>query len=108
MASPLEYWLYPGAAMTVSTLTKVQLTAAAPGEVPPQGAMVIPPQSSTAAAAQTVLAAQQANVDIAKKAMLETQALTQQAAEAVQKVETETLTKAVQPPPWSVTFTEQK
>ncbi len=104
----MDLYRYPGARMDVSSPAKVTITPLSPGEVPPPGSTIIPPQSPVTAAMHTIHAAQQANVNLAKQAMESNQALAAQAAEAVNKVETETLTRAVQPPPWSVTFTEAR
>ncbi len=97
----LEVWLYPGAAMSVTALTKVTLIPAAPSETPPQGATVIPPQTP-AAPTPSLLATHAENAQAA---------LVAQSAEAVKAAADAhaALAQATgQPPPWSVTFTETK
>ncbi len=89
----MEFWLYPGALVNVSALTKVTMVAAAAGEQPPAGAMVVPPHSPLPAAAALIRQAQEANLQVAKDAAIANQAV--QEAATVQ-------------PPWSVTFTEMK
>ncbi len=91
----MDFWLYPGAYVNVSAPTKVTMTPAAPGEVPPAGVTVIPPQSPLPIHAALARAAE-AQAEISAQAAAANQAV-QAATQAVEP-----------PPPWEVTFTEKR
>ena len=97
----VEVYLYPGVGMSVTQLTKVTLEPMPAGTVPPPGSTIIPPQPP--APAQSLLAAHADNAQAA---------LVAQSAEAV-KAAADAHAALAQatgqpPPPWSVTFTEQR
>ncbi len=91
----MEFWLNPGALVSVNALTKVTMTPAAAGETPPPGATIIPPMSPLTAMAQQTNAAMAANTEVATQAAI--------AAQAAQEAVSTALAK-----PWEVTFREKQ
>ncbi len=121
----MDFWLYPGVLMNVSVPMKITMIPVAPGEVPPPGTTIIPPQTPTVTPmSQTIRAAVAANLETAKQGLDAATAITnQQTAEAqaafdvalaktneeAAKLRAAEVSQAAgQPPPWSVTFTEQR
>ena len=93
----MDFWLYPGAYVNVNAPTKVTMTPAAPGEVPPAGVTVIPPQSPLPVHAALARAAE------AQAAIVE------QGIAANQAIQAASQAAPVDPtPPWEVTFTEKR
>ena len=84
----MDFWLYPGALVSVNGPTKVTMISASPGEYPPPGATVIPPQSSLPP-----------SVAIARMAE---QAIAEQGEETKRAV-----AAATSHAPWEVTFQEK-
>ncbi len=93
----MDFWLFPGALVSVNAPTKVTMVAAAPGEVPPAGAMVIPTQSALPPPVALMRQMESARESLQTKA-----------AEVAAMAQSLQLPSEPKTAPWEVTFTEKK